>query len=432
MSLENDPITFAGLEKRQNDEAITTSDLSYTPNIFMSLEKIKELDEKYLLQNYAKMPVAFQYGSGEYLYDIEGKKYIDFLSGIAVTGLGHAHADLISTLQTQADALWHTSNLFFNAQQAQLGRALVELSIPGKVFFCNSGTEANEAALKLMRAFGQKFRSNKTKIISLRGGFHGRSFGSMSMTGQEKIHDGFGDILGDMVYVDPNDEDQIMAAFDENVCGMIIEPVIGEGGVLPIEGKYMQLVRDLCNEFESLMVVDEIQIGMGRSGKYFAYQNYDIKPDAITLAKALGGGFPIGALIIAEQYATVLKPGTHGSTFGGNHLACAVAYEVIRTIESNDILDNVKKMGDYLFTKLILLQKKHPTRIHKIRGMGLLIGVVLNEKVLARPLITKGLAKGLIFGRASDNVIRLAPPLILRQSVADKAIDILDEIIAEI
>ncbi|MDH4261954.1 MAG: aspartate aminotransferase family protein [Spirochaetia bacterium] len=430
---EEDAILFSRniqieLEKEKSQNPYSA--ISYEPENLMKFEDIKKLDEKYILNTYARMPVAFAYGSGEFLYDEKGHEYIDFLSGIAVTAMGHAHADLIAALERQADLLWHTSNLFYNQQQALLARALIEISFPGKVFFCNSGTEANEAALKLMLAYGQKY--GKEKIIALRNGFHGRTFGAMSLTGQKKIQDGFGPLLDNISYIDPNDIHALDQEFSEDVAGIIMEPILGEGGVYPLTSEFITRARDLCDQNDSLLVLDEVQTGMGRTGNYFAYQEFEIIPDVMTLAKGLGGGFPIGAMIVADRFADVFQSGMHGSTFGGNHLATAVGYEVIRLIEVNKVLENVNNMSAYLAGYLENLRSAYPDKIAQIRGKGLLQGIVLHEGRAARPIVQKALEKHLVIGRSSENVLRLAPPLIVRPRTIDRAMEKLEEVIKEL
>lgn len=403
---------------------------SYDPKDFLSFEEVKTLDKKYLLQTYQRMPIHFVRGSGEFVYDTNDREYIDFLSGIAVNSLGHAHPDLIETLTHQADMLWHTSNLYYNQQQAQLARALVEISFPGKVFFANSGAEANEAAIKLMRAHGQQSSKHKPeKIVSLKNSFHGRTFNSMSVTGQSKIHDGFGTLLTPVEYVEINNIEALDKAIDAQTCGVILESVQGEGGVIPLDHEFVKAARKFTAERGVLLVFDEVQTGIGRTGKYFGFQHYDIVPDAISVAKGLAGGFPIGALIVAEPYTDVLKAGMHGSTFGGNHLACAVGYEVLRTIESSRILENVDRMSYYLITQLHQLAQSYSDRIEEIRGMGLLLGIALRDEFPARPLVAKALEKGLLIGRAGTSTLRLAPPLLVRKNTAERALAILEELI---
>ncbi|MCB1202071.1 MAG: aspartate aminotransferase family protein [Leptospiraceae bacterium] len=440
---ENEPVkeTLLGMfprfhEQESSPAKFTRADISYDPTRLMPLKEIQELDKKFILQTYARMPVSFAYGSGEFLYDADGTEYIDFLSGIAVTALGHANADLIGALTHQADLLWHTSNLFHNQQQALLARALVEINFPGKVFFCNSGTEANEAAFKLMRAYGQKRSSGsgdkKVKIIALENSFHGRTFGAMSLTGQDKIHSGFGPIVPEVVYVPVNDIDALKKAFDAHTCGFICELIQGEGGVLPLNQEFVAKARELCDQYSALFCVDEIQTGLGRSGYYFSYQAYGFLPDIVTMAKGLGGGFPIGAMLVAERFTDAFEVGMHGSTFGGNHLATAVGYEVIRTIENNRILDNVREMSIYLVEKLEQLRKEMPQVIQSVRGMGLLLGIVLRDDIDARSLISKMLEKKIVVGRAGTNVIRLAPPLVLRTVTIDRAVDAIASVLREI
>lgn len=405
---------------------------AFDPAERLPLKEIRELDEKYVLQTYARMPVAFQYGAGDHLYDTEGKEYIDFLSGIAVTALGHAHADLIAALTQQAEMVWHTSNLFYNQQQAQLARAIVEINFPGKVFFCNSGTEANEAAFKFMRAYGQTKSPARQKVVAVRDGFHGRTFGAMSLTGQDKIQKGFGEIVGHVEFVNADDLAGLAAAIDSNTCGVIFEPVQGESGVIPLSADFIKLARSRCNEEGALLCLDEIQIGMGRSGHYFAYQHYGVLPDVVTMAKGLGGGFPIGAMLVAEKYTGIFEKGMHGTTFGGNHLATAVAYEVIRTIESQNILEHVQASARYLTSALGRLKAKYPDKITEVRGLGLLIGLVLRDDIEARPLIEKALQLGLIVGRGGNSVLRLAPPLNVRKSTMDAAVQKLDQLLTAV
>ena len=403
---------------------------AFDPSERLSFDEIKTLDEKYLLQNYARLPIAFQYGAGDYLYDTEGNEYVDFLSGIAVTALGHAQSDLIAALTTQAEMLWHSSNLFYNQQQAQLARALVELNFPGRAFFCNSGTEANEAAIKLMRAYGMSLSPARQKIVAVKDGFHGRTMGAMSATAQDKIQQGFGEIVPHFEFVAVDDVAGLAAAIDNTTCGVIFEPVQGESGVVPLSHEFIEIARARCNEEKALLCFDEIQIGMGRSGHYFAYQYYGVIPDIITLAKGLGGGFPIGAMIVAEKYHTIFNVGKHGSTFGGNHLATAVAYEVIRTIEAQGILAHVNAASRYLFSHLKKLKEKYPTIIKEIRGLGLLIGIVMRDDLDARALVEKALKQRIVIGRGGKNVLRLAPALNVRKVAMDQALERLDALFA--
>lgn len=404
-------------------------DFNDDPARILPLESVQELDKKFLVQNYKKFPVVFTYGSGEFLYDTSGEQYYDFISGIAVTNLGHAHPDLIATLQNQADLLWHTSNLYYNQQQVQLAKALIELSFPGKVFFCNSGAEANEALFKLARAYGQQLATPVSRIIALEGSFHGRTTAGMSMTGQEKIRHGFGDLIGEVVWVKPGDMQALEQAFSKPAAAFVAEPVQGEGGVLPLPKDYLIRAHDLCKEQKALFLLDEVQIGMGRSGHYFAFQHYGLTPDAVSLAKGLGGGFPIGAIIIADQFADVIGPGTHGSTFGGNHLAAAVSYELIRTIESQNILSHVQNSAGLFSDLLSKLVKKYPDIVKEERGLGLLRGLVLENPALV-PEVVQGLFQAkVLVARAGEDVVRFAPPLTLRPSSIEEVILRLDQVL---
>ena len=401
-------------------------EIAYHPESFLPLEEIKQLSNDYLLNIYDRLDIAFRYGSGSYLYDTNGDEYIDCLSGIAVTALGHAHADLLQTLRMQAEMLWHTSNMFYNQHQGLLGRSLIELSFPGKIFFCNTGTEANEAAIKLMRKWGQD--KNKNKIIALKESFHGRTIGSMSLTGQEKIRGGFGDLLSEIQLISANDVDELVAVMGKDVAGILLEPILGESGIISLSDEFLSLARELSSDYEAILAFDEIQTGIGRCGTYFAYQTTNVVPDVITLAKGLGGGFPVGAMIISEQYENVLGSGMHGTTFGGNHLAMAVAYEVIRTIESQKILENVNSISSYLMDGLQKMQKEYPSVIKEVRGKGLLIGVALTEKFNNTEILKKSLQEKLVIGRAANNTIRLLPALNIKKELGAKILHRLNKI----
>lgn len=427
---KNNPFLMQDIDPGQIADNIPEDTILSEPTGILPFEEVQKMDDLYHIKVYARMPIAFRYGSGEFLYDENGKEYFDFLSGIAVTSLGHAHPDLVEALNSQADLLWHTSNIFYSQQTAQLARALVKINYPGKVFFASTGTEANEAALKLVRAYGQQSNPKKTKVVALKGSFHGRTFGSMSLTGQEKVQSGFGDVLTDIVYVEPDDLATLAEAIDDKTAGVFIEPIMGEGGVQPLDKDFIQLARERCNEESAMLVFDEIQTGVGRTGEYFAWQMYNIQPDVLTMAKGLGGGFPIGAMLVDDRYTHVFQVGMHGSTFGGNHLATRVAYEVIRTIESQRLLEHVKKVSNYLHSKLTGLKQTHSSKIEEVRGMGLLIGVVLKDNREARPIVQKALEKGIVIGRAGQNVLRLAPPLILREHTVDRFIERFSELIA--
>lgn len=392
------------------------------------MTSIQELDQKYLLQNYSKIPLCFVKGENDLLFDEAGNSYIDNLAGIAVCSLGHGRSDLAMLAAEQISKLQHTSNMFFNREQAELAQVIVDSIQPGKVFFGNSGAEANEAALKLMRAHGQSVASTKQVIISLKGSFHGRTMGTMSMTGQAKIHDGFGDILAHHCYVEPNDLSALEKAFDENVCGMILEPIQGEGGVRPLQVDFVNAARELCTKFNAVMCVDEVQSGVGRSGSILAYQNFDVLPDAISMAKGLGGGMPIGALWIREDFTQCLKAGMHGSTFGGNHLACKMAKHVWQIVNKPEFLDDVCDKSDIYQTKLNNLCEKSKL-VKEIRGQGLMLGLALADELPAREVAKELLTKGIIVGTAGDNTLRLVPPLTISKEHIEKTCQVISEFI---
>ncbi|MBE7412797.1 MAG: aspartate aminotransferase family protein [Leptospiraceae bacterium] len=395
----------------------------------ISLNEIQEKTKKYLIGTYNKYAVAFSYGSGEMLYDTDGKEYIDFMCGISVTNLGHGEADIVEALRDQADRIIHSSNLFYSEEAANLAETLIVNSFPGKVFFCNSGTEANEAAFKLSRKYAIQKKIQNPLIVSLRGSFHGRTAGSMSMTGQEKIREGFGDLLDGFLYIEPNNEDVLIETFNkykDRICAFIFEPIIGEGGILPLQKSYIQLARKLTKEAGCILILDEIQTGMGRTGKLFCYENFDIIPDAITLAKALGSGFPIGALIVGEKYDSVLGVGSHGSTFGGNHLAMRIAYETLKVILSREVLTNVKVISEFVFSRLLEMKSKYSI-IKEVRGIGLHIGVDLT--IPSRKIAEECLRNGLVVNSTAETVIRIMPPLNISYEKTEKGLKIFEEVI---
>lgn len=396
----------------------------------LSLEEIREKTDKYLLGTYRRAPVAFYFGQGEYLYDSENNAYLDFLCGISVTNLGHGEADLIEAVRDQADRVMHTSNLFYNQEQALLAEALVEHSFPGKVFLCNSGTEANEAALKLARRNGKSI-SDTPVILALENSFHGRTTGAMALTGQEKIRQGFGPLLEGMVHIPPNDMEALESAFDQyegRISGMIMELVQGEGGIQPMDQEFVSRARELTKAHKALLILDEIQTGMGRTAKLFAYEHYRIQPDAMTLAKALGGGLPIGAMIVAEEYSHLLEAGMHGSTFGGNHVVARAAYENLRIIMGREVLKNAEGLSDFFFRRLRLLQQEC-SLVKDVRGIGLHIGVELNDH--GPEVVRRCLEEKLLVNCTAGHVIRIMPPLNLGLDSASEGLDIFERVVRE-
>ncbi|WP_457639529.1 acetylornithine/succinylornithine family transaminase [Persephonella sp.] len=382
-----------------------------------------EESQKYLIGNYARFPVSFVKGEGVYLYDTEGKRYIDMLAGIAVNTLGHSDPQLAEALCRQASTLIHTSNLFHIQPQIEVAKILVENSCLDKVFFCNSGAEANETAIKLVRKyFYDKGQPEKFEIITFTGGFHGRTIGSLTATAQPKYHEGFKPLLQGIRYAEFNNTNSLKKAITENTAAVMFEFIQGEGGVNPINQDFLNEIKKIADEKGLLIVVDEVQTGIGRTGKLFAYQHYSICPDIVTLAKGLGGGVPVGAVLAKEEIAKSFTPGTHGSTFGGNYLAMTASKVVLSRVLQKGFLESVSRRGKYLMEKLEKIGLKP-------RGKGLMVGVPLPPEQNATEIAKKALENGLIVGTAGGNTLRFVPPLIITQKQIDEAVEILTEVV---
>lgn len=391
----------------------------------MNTQDVIELYNQYVIGNYGRLPKVIVEGKGNTMIDLEGNHILDLFPGWAVSGLGHCHPRVVEAIQKQAALLLHMDNTFYTIPQGQLAKMLSLRSFGGKCFFCNSGAEANEAALKLARKYTAK---GKYKFITTEKGFHGRTFGAVSATAQSKYHDGFLPLLPGFEYVPFNDIEALTEVFDDEVAGIMVEPIQGEGGINPADAEYLHTIRNLCDESGAVMILDEVQTGMGRTGKWFAYQHFDVVPDIITLAKALGGGVAIGAMIAKPEIAAALVPGTHASTFGGNPLACAAGIAVIEAIEAEHLLENAQQMGDYARRKLQELKSKHPI-IEGIRGIGLMIGIQLNTPGTA--IVSRCLEKGLRINCTQETVLRFMPSMTITTEELDRAIAILDEVLSE-
>ena len=372
-----------------------------------------ELAEQYLMQTGRRLPVTFVRGEGCLLYDEEGKEYLDFVAGIAVNVLGHSHPDIARALTGQARTLIHTSNLYFTRPQVELARRLVDLSFPSRVFVCNSGAEANEAAIKIARKWGTKNRDGAFEIITAEGSFHGRTLATVTAGGQHKYSDPFKPLPDGFVHVPYNDLDAIKAATTEKTVAVMLEPVMGEIGIIPAAKGYLEGVRKWCDEKGLLLILDEVQTGIGRTGKWFAYQHHGITPDVMTLAKGLGGGIPIGACL-ASPRADVFEPGDHGSTFGGNPLACTVALSVLAVIERDGLVGHAAEMGELLNGVLQGLGAK------EVRGVGLMQAAEFAEPH-AKEFQNSCLEAGLIINAVDENSIRFVPPLIITAEEIDRA-----------
>ncbi len=383
-----------------------------------------------LMPNYAPQPVAFVKGKGVRLWDTQEKEYLDGLSGIAVCGLGHAHPTITAAISEQAQQLLHTSNLYNIPHQQSLANALVRISGMEKAFFCNSGAEANEAALKIARLYGHKLGIEKPTVIVTEKSFHGRTLATLSATGNPKVQAGFAPLLEGFIHVPYNNVDAMAEVIKQHpeVVAVLVEPVIGEGGIIIPDDDYLVKVLNLCDSYNCLLMLDEIQTGMGRTGQWFAYQHTDILPDVLTLAKSLGNGVPIGACLGRGKAADILQPGTHGSTFGGNPLACRAALAVIETLEKEKLPQRAQVLGQRFYQGFISDLEGVAT-VRDIRVKGLMIGIELDKP--CAQLVTKALEQGLLINVTAERVIRLLPPLILTDKEADKIISIVSNLIRE-
>lgn len=398
----------------------------------METKKIIEDAEHYLMNTYSRFPVVLRKGRGIKVWGMDGKEYLDFVAGIAVNVLGHCHPKVVVAIQKQAQRLLHVSNLYYNEPQVKLAKLLCSNSFADKVFFCNSGAEANEAAIKLARKYAKEHKGHHCyEIITAIGSFHGRTLATLTATGQEKFQKGFEPLMPGFRYVPFNDIDALRKSINEDTCAIMLEPIQAEGGVKIPSDHYLKMVRDLCDENNILLILDEVQTGMGRTGRLFAYQHYGINPDIMTLAKGLGGGVAIGAMLATDKVAASFQPGSHASTFGGNPLACKAAVATIETIlEDGFILDNCNRMGDYFINRLNQIRDYYPEKIIDIRGKGLIIGLELIRD--GSPVVKTCFDKGILINCTAGNVLRFVPPLIIEKRDIDYLIDSLEEILSKI
>jgi acetylornithine/N-succinyldiaminopimelate aminotransferase len=393
-------------------------------------EDIEKLEEEYLFPTYKRSKLFCSHGAGSYVYDIDGKRYLDMLSGISVNSLGYSHPRLVKAVAEQGERLIHCSNLFYHPYQGLLAKKLVEISGLSKVFFCNSGTEAIEAALKIARAYGNAQSDNgKSVILTLKNSFHGRTFGALSITTQEKYQAPFRPLVPGVEVVEEFSVPALEKAFSERICALVLEPIQGEGGVVPLPVPFVRGARELCDRYNAVLVVDEIQCGLGRTGKYFAFEHYGIKPDVMTLAKSLAAGYPLGAVLGNDRVAGSLGPGDHGTTFGGGPLACRLALEVLDIIEQEGLLVKVAESGARLADGLRKLAQHHSS-MGEVRGMGLMIGVQIGSA--AKDVVARLLDRGYIANAAHDTVLRLLPPLNIAQRDVDEFLAALDAVMSEV
>ena len=394
-----------------------------------SLERIADLEKKYLLQTYSRYPVVLARGKGVFLYDTEGKKYLDFVSGIGVNALGHAHPRVVKTIRDQAAKLIHVSNLYYHEYQGALAEKLCSLSGLDRAFFSNSGTEAIEGSIKLARLAGHRAGGDaKCRLVALDGSYHGRTFGALSLTGQDKHRKGFEPLLEEVTFVKQNDLESLRAAVNDDTCAIVLEPIFGEGGIFECSVEFLQECRALADRHKAGLIFDEIQCGLGRTGTMFAFQTFGVTPDIVAIAKPIAAGLPLGAFIAKEEFASAISPGQHGTTFGGGPLACRVALEFLSIVEDEKLLENVNRVGAYLHQKLEDLVGKRTAAVG-VRGRGFIQGIQL--EIPARPIVDAGLAEGVLFNVTHDTVVRFLPPFLLEEKHVDKGIRVLKKLMGK-
>ena len=395
--------------------------------------EIMAKDKAGYLPVFNRYEIVLDHGEGAYVWDHNGKKYLDFLGGIAVNVLGHNHQALVKAVSEQAGKMLHCSNLYYTQAQADAADKLARLSglEDAKVFFGNSGAEANEGAIKLARKFAHAKDPEKSQIITAWMSFHGRTLATLTATGQPHYQEGVGPLPEGFDYVHYNDIAELESMMSDKTCAVMLETIQGEGGVYPPNPGYLQKVRELCDKYGALLIFDEIQAGIGRSGKFFAYDKYGVKPDIVTLAKGLAGGVPIGAFVARGEVAKAMKPGDHGTTFGGNPLACAAANVVLDTVPKAEFLGQIEKVGGYFKHQLVTLQEKFPSLIKEVRGEGLILGAELSKDNIGREIVNDCLAEGVIINCTVGKVLRFIPPLIITEEHVDEVIRALEKVLAK-
>src|SRR5580693_7720691 len=392
-------------------------------------EEIIQREKQFLLQTYNRYPLVIERGKGVFLFDLDGKKYLDFVAGLGVNALGHAHPGIVKTVREQAARAIHLSNLYYNEYQGRLAEKLCALSGLQRAFFSNSGTEAIEGSIKLARLAGHRIGgAAKSQLIALEGSYHGRSFGSMSVTGQDKYRKGFEPLLEDVKFVPRNDLEALRAAVNDNICAIVLEPIFGEGGILECSVEFLQECRTLSDRHHAALIFDEIQCGLGRTGTIFAFQTFGVTPDIVAIAKPIAAGIPLGAFLAREEFASAISPGQHGTTFGGGPLACRVALEYLAIVEEDKLLENVNKVGAYLQQDLKAVAEKSAAA-REVRGRGFIQGIQL--EIPARPIVDAGLAEGVLFNSTQDTVLRFLPPFLLQEKHVDKGMRVLKKLLGK-
>ena len=393
----------------------------------MTTQEIIELYENYVMPTYFRTPLALAKGKGARVWDAEGKEYLDFFPGWAVSGLGHCHPKVTKAVKKQVGKIVHVSNNYLNELQGKFAELIIKNSFDGKVFFANSGAEANEGAIKLARRYGNA--TKRYEIITMEKSFHGRTMACISATGQEKVKIGFEPLLEGFKTVPFNNLPAVQDAISNKTIAILVEPIQGEGGINVAAREYLLGLRRLCDERDLLLIFDEVQTAMGRTGRLFCFQNFDVKPDIITLAKSLGNGVPIGAVVASRRICDILGPGSHATTFGGSPLVCSAGIATFETIQAERLLDNVNRISKFLFAKLGKLQKKYPALIKEVRGLGIMVGVELN--IEGEEIVNRCREKGLLINCTQKNVLRIMPPLVVKKGQVNKAIKILDSVLAQ-
>jgi acetylornithine/N-succinyldiaminopimelate aminotransferase len=396
----------------------------------MQTGELMQQADQVIMGTYKRFPIVLVKGLGTRVWDSTGKEYLDLVAGIAVCNLGHSHPRVLEAIIKQVENLTHVSNLYYMEPQIRLAKLLVDNSFADRVFFCNSGAEANEAAIKLARKYSREnLDGHKYELICMRNSFHGRTLATVAATGQEKFHKGFEPLPEGFRFVPYDDLSALEEAISERTCGVLLEPIQGEGGVNIPSDNYLRGVRDICDRHGLLMILDEVQTGMGRTGRFFAYEHRNVKPDILTLAKALGNGFPVGAMLATEKIASAFVPGSHASTFGGNFLAMAAGRAAVETLLQEGILENCRAIGGYFLDQLAGLMKKYAA-IKAIRGKGLMVAMELHGP--GEEIVLQCLKRGLLINCTNGNILRFVPPLIIRAGDIDQAVGILDEVMREI
>src|SRR5712691_1907878 len=402
-----------------------------------TFEQIAELERRYLLGTYNRYPIALTRGKGVFLYDLEDRRYLDFVAGLGVNAPGPAHPRIVKTIREQAGKLIHVSNLYYHEYQGALAEKLCTLaggSFGGssglqRAFFSNSGTEAIEGSIKLARLAGHRVGGDaKSRLVGLEGSYHGRTFGALSLTGQEKHRKGFEPLLEDVTFVPQNDLAALREAINGNTCAIVLEPIFGEGGILECSPEFLRECRALADQHQAALIFDEIQCGLGRTGTLFAFQAFGVVPDIVAIAKPIAAGVPLGAFLAREQFASAISPGQHGTTFGGGPLACRVGLEYLAIVEEEKLLENVARVGQYLSQQLHLLVDKYAAA-QGVRGRGFIQGLVLD--IPARPFVEQGLSEGVLFNATQDTVLRFLPPFLLEEKHVDKGIRVLKKLLGK-